>query len=145
MATYEETVAFVVDYLGLNRELVTAGTSIQDDVGIYGDEIDAFMIAFSKRFNVNIDDYFKHWYFHTCEDGFNIGGLFFRSPDAKVDRIPITVGMLAEFAHTGCWKINYPPHKPPGFRADILINGLIAIGTIAAVITSCMVWLLGGS
>src|SRR6202163_3555503 len=30
------------------------------------------------------------WYFHTGEEGFNIGGLFFRPPNAKVREIPIT-------------------------------------------------------
>src|SRR5207248_6331678 len=104
---------------------VTEATSLQDRIGLYGDDIDGIIVEYSQRFTVDVSGYL--WYFHTGEEGFNIGGLFFRSPDAKVDRIPITVGMLLEFAQKGHWDLKYPDHEPPRFRLDILINQILVL------------------
>jgi hypothetical protein len=119
---------------------VTEATSLQDDIGLYGDDIDDLMLEYSTRFGVDLTDYL--WYFHTGEEGWNIGGLFFAPPNARVREIPITVGMLHRFATQGRWAIEYPKHDLPRWRLDILINLVVVIlvfGSIGLLVI-CWVW-----
>jgi hypothetical protein len=105
MPTFEEVAAFVCEEACVRRSHLTEATSLQDDIGLYGTDIDHLMSEYSKRFGVNLDGYI--WYFHTGEDGFGIGALIFRPPDMRVKRIPITIGMLYEFAQVGRWNVQY--------------------------------------
>lgn len=72
------------------------------------------------------------WYFHCGEEGSwnNIGGTFFKSPDERVKHIAVTPDMLSEFAKIGKWNIDYPDHKLPKRRYDILINQLLILAFI---------------
>lgn len=45
----------------------------------------------------------------------------------RVEHIPITPLMLADFARTKKWEINYPPHTIPTKRYDLIINQVFAI------------------
>ena len=131
MPTFDEIATFVCKYAGTRRSHVTEATSLQD-VGLYGDDLGYLMLEYSKRFAVNLDSYI--WYFHTCEEGFSPGGLFFRSPDMRVKRIPITIGMLYEFAQAGRWDVQYPAHSVPRWRLDVLVDLIVALGLLSIVV-----------
>jgi Protein of unknown function (DUF1493) len=132
MPTFEEIAAFVCEEACVRRSHVTEATSLQDDIGLYGDDIDHLMLEYSKRFGVNLNGYI--WYFHTGEDGFGIGALIFRPPDMRVKRIPITIGMLYEFAQVGCWGVQYPAHSVPRWRPDVLVDQIVALGLLSFVV-----------
>jgi hypothetical protein len=81
--------------------------------------------AFGRRFNVDTSNY--RWYFHTNEEDHSIGGMFFKPPYERVQRIPVTAERLWEMANVGYWNIEYPEHEIPSSRVDFLINILIFI------------------
>ena len=97
------------DALSLNEDILRR-------VGITGDDADDFMLDFSERFGVDLSDY--RWYFHSEEEGYSIGSLFFKSPDRMVSRIPITLEILAASIELQRWSVDYPDHDLPSFRKD---------------------------
>ncbi len=134
MATFAEVAEFVQKQTGHTRP-VTDETSLQSDIGVCGDDMWEFVDEYGKRFEVDVSSFL--WYFHSCEEGWNIGGLFFPPPNARVHEIPITVGMLHEFAQLGRWAVEYPPHDPPRSRPDLAFNlffALLAIVSLAALV-----------
>jgi hypothetical protein len=143
MPTFDEVAALVCDETGVSRSHVTDATSLQGDLGLYGDDIDHLLVEYSKRFGVDLAGYL--WYFHTGEEGVSIGALFFRPPNRRVKQIPITIGMLHEFAQLGRWNVAYPEHRVTRWRPDVLINQMVALGflifvvgtVIAAAIRGC--------
>jgi len=103
--------------------------------------MDELLNAYAERFGVDLSGYL--WYFHTGKEGGpGIGGLFFPPPNARVQEIPITLGMLREFAERGRWAIEYPPHEPPQSRPDLRLNQLVALvflaGVVLAVVLGCI-------
>ncbi len=95
-----------------------------------GDTAMGFFDDFAKTFDVNMDGYL--WYFHTQEDGVNIGAYFFAPPNKYVHRLPITLDQLANFASRGRWVYAYPNHDVPSIRKDKWFNrGLMVIGGLA--------------
>ena len=50
------------------------------------------------------------WYFHSDEEGQNIGGLIVKPPNLKVKRIPVTPKLLLDFANLflvdSTWELN---------------------------------------
>lgn len=103
-----------------------------DRLGIEGDDALDFMDKFAARFAVDVTDY--RWYFHHAEEGWNIGGLFFAPPYRRVERVPITTGLLAEAIETKQWPLRYPDHVLPSVRWDIRLNqfvGVLTLGLLA--------------
>jgi hypothetical protein len=105
-------------------------------LGINGDDFHNMMDEFADRFHVNMDGYL--WYFHTNEEGQNIGGLLFPSPNKRVKRIPVTPLMLVEAANIGMWSCVYPKHSLPTKRWDIVINRSIAIILLAIALATIL-------
>lgn len=67
------------------------------------------------------------WYFHTRGEGWNIGSIFFKPPNKRVEQITITPSMLTKFAESGVWDVDYPNHSVPKRRYDLIINQVIVI------------------
>ncbi len=95
---------------------------------MFADDLGEFMDAFAQRFGVDLSAFLR--YFHTGEEGMNLGGVFFAPPHDRVTRIPITLRMLREAAELGNWPVVYPQHSLPARRYDILINQVIAGGMV---------------
>ncbi|WP_020475681.1 DUF1493 family protein [Zavarzinella formosa] len=128
MPTFEDVVALVRERTSYQNPL-TAASTLQSDIGVYGDDMDDLLSAYSKRFGVDLSGY--RWYFHTGEEGPSIGGAIFPPPDKQVREIPITLDMLHQFAELGRWAVEYPPHEPPRHRPDIWINfGIVVFGFV---------------
>ena len=102
------------------------------NLGVDGDDFEDLMDAYSKSFSVDMTCYL--WYFHHQEEPLNFGKLFWKSPNQRVRRIPVTPTMLLDFAHKGTWALEYPAHRLPAKRYDILIHGIVAILLLLLVI-----------
>jgi hypothetical protein len=106
-------------------------------MGVAGDDFHEMIEKYAKQYDVDMSDYL--WYFHADEEGFNsIGRQFFKPPYERVERIPVTPQMLADFIATKKWKVAYPPHDIPKPRTDLTINKVILI----AFIIGLGIWLL---
>jgi len=122
--SFEEIQSFIVDKTGCDLPEVIPGCDIHDDLGCTGDDFSELMEAYSSRFHVKMDGYL--WYFHMVEEGQNLGSIIFRSPDERVGRIPVTPGLMLEFANRGYWDITYPEHQLPKKRYDLILNKVLA-------------------
>src|SRR5580765_2005530 len=133
MLQIDEIFRFIEIQAGLDDD-VNENSDIFNDLGCTGDDFHELINAYAMQFNVDMNLYL--WYFHTDEEGQNIGGVFFRPPYQRVTRIPITPRMLLNFARTGKWLVEYPSHKLPKRRYDILINYALIVGLISFIIYS---------
>ncbi len=110
--------------------------AIDDDIyeiGLIGDDFEDLMELYASRFNVDMTSYL--WYFHTDEEGSpGLGGYFFRPPNERVTRIPVTPRMMLDFANSGKWAIVYPEHTIPKRRWDLTFNLIVFLLTIAAIV-----------
>ncbi|MFN2604391.1 MAG: DUF1493 family protein [Gemmatimonadaceae bacterium] len=124
MPSFDQIAEFVREETGYGGE-ITPATKLVEDIGADGDDMFAFIQHYSERFGVDLAGY--RWYFHHGEEGWSIGGMFFEPPYGRVPRIPITIGMLHDFAEQKRWGIHYPRHQLPKRRFDLLVNQLIAL------------------
>lgn len=132
----ENSINFLKNLSGTDK--IGPDSDIFNDIGMVGDDFHEMIQKYSKKFSVNMSDYL--WYFHADEEGGwnSIGALFFNPPYKRVKRIPVTPSMLTDFANQGKWDIQYPDHKLPKRRYDLLINTvLFGIGMLLLI-----VWML---
>jgi hypothetical protein len=117
----QDIIAFIADKAGVEITEIKEDTDIFEELGLWGDDSHELIAEYAEKYQVNLDNYL--WYFHTEEEGLNLpGGLFFKPPNERVTRIPLTPKMLHEFVDKGEWKIDYPPHTIPPIRYDMVIN-----------------------
>ncbi len=133
--TFIDIKKFLEDQVGCDDEEITESCDIVNDLGCYGDDFFELMFDFSKKFNVDMTPYL--WYFHTKEEGNSIGGVFFRPPNKRVIRIPVTPKVLVECACAGKWIIIYPEHELPKKRYDLIFNLILIISFIVFMIYRC--------
>lgn len=125
MITEKEIIDFIeTEYWKSNLQ---SNSDIFETVRISGDDSFELIEKFSKKYDVDISNFL--WYFHHEEEGSwnSIGGYFHKSPDKLVKRIPITPKMLTKFAETKKWEINYPIHKLPEKRKDLILNQILVV------------------
>ena len=125
MASIDDIFDFVADEIGVDRTTLNPSTDINDELGVEGDDFSELIERYSDRFQVDMNGYL--WYFHHAEEGFNIGGLFFRPPYDRVARVPVTPELLLEGANGGRWPLEYVGHKLPKKRWDLLVNQLLLV------------------
>lgn len=118
----EEIEALLREQIGI-RSSLDADASLQD-LGLFAEDLTDFMTIFGERFGVDLSTF--RWYFHTGEEGFSPGGLFFTPPQHRVPKIPITLRLLREAAELRRWPVDYPEHSLPARRWDIVINHCLA-------------------
>ena len=82
---FAELAAFVSQQVGRYDVSITRGTLIEDDLGVTGGDADDLIIAFSKKYNVNIDDFDFRKYFYDEPGIFNLQNRIIK---------PFTVGHL---------------------------------------------------
>jgi len=126
---------FLEDYSGVYPD--DPDIDIFKDMGVVGNDFHEMIEKYSKLYDVDLSDYL--WYFHADEEGFNgIGRHFFKPPYERVQRIPVTPQMLADFIVTKKWQVEYPPHDIPKQRTDLTINTIIVI----TVFVGLVIWLV---
>ncbi len=124
---------FVKDQTGADE--VFENSDINEDLGCDGDDFDELIANFSREFNVDLSAYV--WYFHCADEG-DIGGWsIFPPPNERIKHIPVTPLMLLEFAQKGKWDLNYPEHKVPKRRYDLITNLIIIIVVLSLSIYKC--------
>ena len=122
----------LIEFLRLFSE---SPESLSDDadlfalIGLEGDDASDFIDRFSGRFGVDANGY--RWYFHHAEEGWNFGGLFFAPPDQRVERLPITPGILVEAIEAKQWALQYPLHDLPRVRWDTRVNQSLVLLPLA--------------
>lgn len=89
---FEKIQAFIVERIGVDELEVTTNASLQNDLGIYGDDAIDFFIAFGREFNVDVSKFMAADYFNG--EGVDIFGL--RNP-----KKPFTVGHLEKAVIAG--------------------------------------------
>ncbi|WP_322046288.1 DUF1493 family protein [Paraburkholderia sp. J67] len=101
---------FVRREIGLSsKRQLNASDTLEDDLGVTGDDADDFMDAFAKHFNVEPGDFDFHRYFEM--EGFSMwpfsiftNWLHRRWGIQKYEpREPLTVGMLQRAIELGVW------------------------------------------
>ncbi|MEI6945828.1 DUF1493 family protein [Paraflavisolibacter sp. H34] len=107
-------------------------TDLFEEAGLRGNDFQGMVGQFARKYGVNLEGY--RWYFHTDEEGGTggIGGRLFAPPYKRVERIPVTPRMLADFANSGRWSLPYPDHRLPPVRYDILLNQVLFFGAVIA-------------
>ena len=130
----ENIIEFIKDLSG--TENVQKYSDIFGEIGMTGDDFHDMIERYATKYSVDMSDYL--WYFHADEEGQSIGGHFFTPPYKSVKRIPVTPTMLTNFANKGKWDIQYPEHKLPKKRYDLLINELL-VGLFFA---GLLIWFL---
>jgi hypothetical protein len=119
----DDVLAFVRRKTG--RPDAEPGHDIFEDLGCRAKDFTKLVESFSLRFGADVSAY--RWYFHTNEEDHSIGGMFYKPPFERVQRIPVTTEMLWKMANAGYWNIEYPEHEIPSSRVDFLINILLFI------------------
>jgi hypothetical protein len=117
------------------EEAISSETDIFNECGVDGDDCDELLLKYSEIYSVDMSAFL--WHFHYQEEGsltFNLGSLFFKNPHQRVKTIPITPKMLTDFANSKIWKIEYPEHKWPKYRYDMIINYIV--------LTIILIWLI---
>lgn len=95
------------------------------NLGVTGDDFHEMIEKYSETYEIDMSEYL--WYFHSDEEGQNFGGIFFKPPYKRVDRIPITPKLLFEISKTKKWNVKYPDYELPNKRIDLTINKIIII------------------
>lgn len=54
---FDKIKEFTVEQTGVKKHDITYSSSLENDLGIYGDDAVDFIIAFSKKFNVDITNF----------------------------------------------------------------------------------------
>lgn len=126
--TVEEIMQFLKDFACCDE--IYPHSDICNDLGLDGDDFHDMIELYTKQFSVNMSDYL--WYFHCKEEGNNLGSLIFPAPNKLVSKISVSPVMLTNFANNGKWGINYPKHKIPKRRYDIIINRLLIVFLLLA-------------
>jgi hypothetical protein len=122
--TEEEIIQFLKEET--YEDSITSETDVFNECGVDGDDCDELLFKYSEKYLVDMSDFL--WYFHYQEEGsinFKLGSLFFKNPHQRVKTIPITPKMLTDFANSKIWKIDYPEHKLPKYRYDMIINYIV--------------------
>jgi len=125
---------FIQDFWSV-RERLPADCDVFDRLHMSGDDCSEFIEKFFEKYGIDPGNYL--WYFHHGEEGHNLGGVFFKPPNARVAKIPITPAILAASIRNRRWAIEYPPHSLPPVRWDIKINQMMFYGSLALLV----VWL----
>lgn len=128
----DDIVKFVVEKTGCSEEEVMSESDLMNDLGCSGDDFHELIDEYAKKFNVEMKSYL--WYFHTNEEGNNIGGVFFKPPYERVKHIAVTPQILLQSANEGKWLIEYPVHELPKRRNDIIINQILILLVISILI-----------
>jgi hypothetical protein len=103
---WAEIEAFVRKERGtLARQVITPATRLEDDLDVTGDDADQFMERFFDHFHVDTGDYNFNRYFLTEGSGLTLLlAIFSKKRREKLERVPLTLGMLANAARLGQWE-----------------------------------------
>ena len=74
----EEIYEFLAREEALKSSKLHLESDFVDELGIEGDDFSETIDLFAEKYEVDMSGY--RWYFHHCEEGWNLGALFFKPP-----------------------------------------------------------------
>jgi hypothetical protein len=115
--------AFIKEHCNV-KVLPLLDADLFESLALAGDDVDEFLLEFSYRFQIDLRNYL--WYFHQEEEPtLNFVIWFIKSPDKRVQRIPVIISILREAMRIKAWPVLYPEHTLPTHRWDTIINRTI--------------------
>ena len=108
----EEVKAFVAAFWYKPKEGLTAETSVNDDLGMDGDDAAEFMQAFSERFKVDLTcfPYDKHFGSEGSNPLVLVEAIYLRVTTGRWNSLtPLTLRELVEAAEQRRWKVEPSP------------------------------------
>lgn len=133
-----EIIEFLRDYSGL--ESIDENTDLFD-AGITGDDFHDLIDLYWQKYQVDMSNY--KWYFHCDEEGHSLGSIFYKPIYKRFNRITITPKLLFLFAKEGKWEIEYPEHRLPKRRWDIIINQVVTGLFVIIIVYKIINWIIG--
>ena len=119
----QAVIGFVRDWTRLQQP-ITPDTWLVDDLGIWGDDGDEFLMAFGKALNVDVQGFPRSQFFGT--EGFTLGGslqiLKHQLRKERTQDPQLKVADLIHAARMGRFDIAYSPlasaapYKPKGWK-----------------------------
>ena len=111
---------------GVNPSLVAPSSSLQG-MGLRGLDLHEFLEGFSREFAVDMSAY--RWQYHTEPDGFNPLWVVSSPWGSRVEKVPITMDMLAAAIDDGKWFGEYGGAEPPSglHAADLALLVCIVV------------------
>ncbi|NAW50018.1 DUF1493 family protein [Elizabethkingia argentiflava] len=91
--------AFICKCLMIEKDKISQDTSVNQDLGLYGEEAFEFILDFSKSFNVDISHFEFHKYFKPEMDA--ITGFIGWKAGLEKKRLPLFVSDLEEAIKKG--------------------------------------------
>jgi len=89
---FADLVDFLKKQIGLYDVLITRNTLLEDDLGVTGDDAEDLIIAFGKRYGIDVNSFNFTKYFHEEPEVFNC--------HAKII-LPFSVGHLEKAINAG--------------------------------------------
>ena len=130
MVAEADILAFVSEQTGCPTHEIDP-CDLLGSTGWDGDDAFELIEAYGDRFGVDLSNYV--WDFHHHDEGSLTNVFpFVKPPHDRVSRIPISAAMLAKFAHSGRWNVDYPPFQPIAVRRDIWPVPVLALAAIGA-------------
>ena len=121
---------FIRQYSGTTN--FSSDSDIFAELEITGDDFEDFIQEYQRKFDVDMSTYL--WYFHSDEEGSSLFGSIFKPPYERVARIPVSPKMLLDFAIRKKWELIYPARNLPKRRYDLILGGMIVLGSLIALI-----------
>ncbi|MES2389176.1 MAG: DUF1493 family protein [Bacteroidota bacterium] len=82
---------FISDFCGIPKEAILEKSGLETDLNIYGDDAVELLIAYGKKFNVNVSQFKAAEYF-SAEGGLNLLSRLFKISNVK----PLQVSHLVK-------------------------------------------------
>lgn len=99
--TFRKVKKFTVKQAAVEEEEVTESASLEDDLGVSGDDAVEFLIAFGKEFNVDVSKFMAADYFSPEGDFILPAIIRFFTGKRKRERKKLTVLQLAKAVEAG--------------------------------------------
>ena len=132
--TIENVLDFVAEFSA--KKGLHESVDIEGELSVTADDWHEMIEKFGSKYNVEMTSYL--WCFHNEEEGFSFGSIFFKPPYDRARRIKITPFDLLRIAAKQKWDIEYPEHKLPKRRYDLIARTVILL----VAIISCLFFLL---
>ena len=93
----------VAEHSGTGFEKIGEHSDLSNDVGFEGVDAEAFMLAYSKKFGVDLSYFWYPDYFHQEHQLSNPLSWLFKYLGRDLPKKPLTIMMLAQAAAVGKW------------------------------------------
>jgi len=98
--TWNKLISFINEFWPFNNNIeLKKSTALCKDLGIGGDDADELIYEFSKKFNINIDDFTISKYFEGYSESVFLTNIFSNKKSPKEKEL--TLGDLEEAIQSG--------------------------------------------